>query len=178
MGVNRKNGKLLTSFLCTKKRQATGHKAAARAHAADVAGTFYKVSLCGVLHKAERHGLQRSLIQWLKTYLANRRIRAVMNGQRFAMHEIPPIGPQGTILGPTLFSSMSMTPKTTCLRQSGSRSMQMTWLYIRQSWIGRVQQLTLDSCGLQTAVDSLATWGTSWHIAFEATKSQVLTISP
>merc|ERR1711965_322758 len=48
--------------------------------AADIAGAFDKVSHLGVLHKAEACGLSGPLLAWLRSYLSDRTLRAILNG--------------------------------------------------------------------------------------------------
>ena len=74
-----------------------------RVLAVDIAGAFDKVSHNGVLHKAERCGISGPLLAWLRSYLTDSYIRAVIGGQSSPTHRIQSGVPQGSILGPTLF---------------------------------------------------------------------------
>ena len=71
--------------------------------AIDIAGAFNKVSHSGVLHKAKCYGISGPLLTWLRSYLENRQIKAVISGQSSTPHNIRAGVPQGSILGPTLF---------------------------------------------------------------------------
>ena len=126
-----------------------------RALADNIAGAFYKVSHRGVPHKTEWYGLQRSLIQWLKSYLANRRIRAAVNGQTSATHQITTGVPQGRILGLTLLllyvndAKDHLPPSVGLAVYADDVTLSKAIL----NW----ESAAADTGVLQTAVDSLAT---------------------
>ena len=74
-----------------------------RVLAVDIAGAFDKVSHRGLLRKAEALGISGELLEWIRSYLSDRKLQAVLGG-----HTSPPQGidagvPQGSILGPILF---------------------------------------------------------------------------
>ena len=74
-----------------------------RVLAVDIAGAFDKVSHRGLLRKAEALGISGELLQWIRSYLSDRKLQAVVGG-----HTSPPQGIdagvlQGSILGPILF---------------------------------------------------------------------------
>ena len=148
---------------------------AVRIVAVDIAGAFDKVSHAGVLHKAKAYGVSGNLLKWLHSYLADRRIQAVVSGQTSPKFRISSGVPQGSILGPTLFllyvnDMEDHLPATTQLAIYADD----TTLY---QCIPSLTALPVGLAQLQNAVDALAEWGQSWKIAFEPTKSQVLTIS-
>ena len=57
----------------------------------------------GLLHKAEAYGITGQLLAWLRNYLSDRRISAVVGGHASAARAIDAGVPQGSVLGPTLF---------------------------------------------------------------------------
>ena len=75
---------------------------AVHALAIDIAGTFDKVSHPGVLHKAKCYGMSGPLLTWLRSYLENRQIKAVVRGQSSTPHIIRAGVPQVSILRRTL----------------------------------------------------------------------------
>ena len=87
-------------FECTR---ALGRGGCVRVLAIDIAGAFDKVSHRGLLSKAEALGISGELLQWVRSYLSDRKLQAVVGG-----HTSPPQGIdagvlQGSILGPILF---------------------------------------------------------------------------
>ena len=80
-----------------------GRNGIARLVAVDIAGAFDKVSHTGILHKIEMPGIGGSILPWLRFYLQERKIRAVVCGQTSSHFPIQADVQQGIILGPTLF---------------------------------------------------------------------------
>ena len=74
-----------------------------RVLAVDIAGAFDKVSLRGPLRKAEALGISGELLQWIRSYLADRKLRAVVAGHTSTSQGIGAGVPQGNILVPILF---------------------------------------------------------------------------
>ena len=61
-----------------------------------IAGAFDKVSHLGVLHKAKCSGISGPLLTWLRRYLENRQIKALVGGQSSTPHNVRACVPQGT----------------------------------------------------------------------------------
>ena len=57
-----------------------------------------------VLHKLKMYGIDGNLHQWLTDYLSNRKQRVVLNNSFSSWSNVPAGVPQGSILGPLLFS--------------------------------------------------------------------------
>ena len=70
--------------------------------AVDITGAFYKVSHRGLLRKAEALGISGELLQWIRSYLTDRKLRAVVAGHASLPRGIDAGVPQG-ILGPVFF---------------------------------------------------------------------------
>ena len=142
--------------------------------AIDIAGAFDKVSHPGVLHKAKCYGISGPLLTWLRSYLKNRQIKAVVGGQSSTPHNIRAGVPQGSILGPTLFllyvnDCQDILPPGIGLGTYADD----TTLY--QS-ISTTTDIPDASVALQQATYAISHWGSTWRIAFEPTKSQALQI--
>ena len=69
----------------------------------DMAKAFDKVPNETLLYKLEMLGVRDPLLGWLRSYLANRQHRTLIDG--FASHwrYVPSGVPQGSIIGPLLF---------------------------------------------------------------------------
>ena len=171
-------GGLSTADLLTKlhhewsKSLASG--GAVHVLAIDIAGAFDKVSHSGVLHKAKCYGISGPLLTWLRSYLENRQIKAVVGGQSSTPHNIRAGVPQGSILGPTLFllyvnDCQDILPPGIGL---GTYTDDTT-LY--QS-ISSTTDIPDASEGLQQATGAISHWDSTWRIAFEPAKSQALQI--
>jgi hypothetical protein len=69
----------------------------------DVSKAFDKVWHKGLLLKLKSNGIAGDLYHWLESYLADRKIRVVINGQSAEWAKTNAGVPQGSILGPLLF---------------------------------------------------------------------------
>ena len=69
----------------------------------DVSKAFDKVYHEGLLFKLKQIGVTGSLLNWMKSYLSDRKIRVTLNGKCSGWKEINAGVPQGSILGPLLY---------------------------------------------------------------------------
>ncbi|XP_065658675.1 uncharacterized protein LOC136083197 [Hydra vulgaris] len=69
----------------------------------DFAKAFDKVSYRRLLHKLQLYGLNESLINWIKSFLANRKQRVVIGYSLSCWKMVLSGVPQGSVLGPLLF---------------------------------------------------------------------------
>jgi len=142
--------------------------------AVDIAGAFDRVSHRGLLHKLEAYGVHGPLLNWLRSYLTGRTIRAVVNGHGSQTLPITAGVPQGSVLGPTLFllyvnDLEDHLPDGVELAVYADDTTMYTFL--------RTKDSCEDDCAaLQAAVDVLSRWGKEWWISFEPSKSYAMTI--
>ena len=74
-----------------------------RAIALDISKAFDRVWHKGLLHKISSYGIAGNVFSIIKSFLSDRFIRVVVDGQKSEAHSINAGVPQGSILGPTLF---------------------------------------------------------------------------
>ena len=148
---------------------------AVRTLAVDIAGAFDKVSHLGVLHKLRSYGIAGTLHQWMTSYLTDRNLQAVVGGATSSRFPVTAGVPQGSILGPTLFlvyvndAADVLPPGAVPATYADD-----TTLYVL---IPSVNHAATSCNTLQTGMDALAEWGTTWRIQFEPSKSQAMTIT-
>ena len=70
----------------------------------DFAKAFDKVSHEKLLLKLEAYGIDSILIRWVKGFLSNRRQRVVIGDNSSEWVEVTSSVPQGSVLGPLLFT--------------------------------------------------------------------------
>ena len=70
----------------------------------DIKGAFDKVWHNGLCSKLIGKGVCGELLTWIRSYLTNRSIKVVLSGQSSGTSPINASFPQGSILGPLLFS--------------------------------------------------------------------------
>ena len=142
--------------------------------AVDIAGAFDRVSHAGVLHQAACCRVTGYLLTWLKSYLRDRQLKAVVSGQESPLYPVQAGVPQGSVLGPTLFllyvnSCEDVVPNGVKLAVYADD----TTLY----QVLRTEATILQSRSLlQAAVDAVFAWGAAWKIRFQPSKSQALII--
>ena len=74
-----------------------------RAIALDIPKAFDKVWHAGLLHKLKAYGVAGSILSILESFLKERSLKVVLDGQSSPLYNINAGVPQGSVLGPTLF---------------------------------------------------------------------------
>ena len=132
------------------------------------------MSHAGVLHQAACCGFTGDLLTWLKSYLRDRQLKAVVSGQESPLYPVQGGVPQGSILGPALFLLYVNTCEdavSDCVKLAVYAD-DTTLYQVLRTEATIIQSRSL----LQAAVDAVFTWGAAWKIRFEPSKSQALVI--
>ena len=69
----------------------------------DFEKAFDKIPHCHLLCKLKSYGVSETLVNWIQSFLCQRRHRVRINNKFSAWKDVPSGIPQGTILGPILF---------------------------------------------------------------------------
>ena len=118
------------------------------------------------MHKLSVYGIQGKLLNWIKSFLTNRRQRVLLNGSPSDWEAVVSGVPQGTIMGPIFFLLfVNDVPNT--LNCNVMLFADDTQLY---STINEEQ----DCINLQADLDSLVNWSKDWLINFNKKKCVVL----
>ena len=140
--------------------------------ALDISKAFDKVWHRGLLHKLRSYGIGGDTHRLLASFLEDRRISVVLDGQRSSTKEINAGVPQGSVLGPTLFllyindlpdsivSNLVVYADDTTLFNSIERSRDST----------RRRQFLYDV--LNKDLQTISEWGSKWHVSFNPSKTQ------
>ena len=76
---------------------------ATRAVALDISKAFDRVWHAGLLHELKSYGISGQIFGLISSFLSNRRLRVVLDGNSSQEYPVNAGVPQGSILGPTLF---------------------------------------------------------------------------
>ena len=136
----------------------------------DFQKAFDSVPHVRLLRKLTCMGIQGKLLQWVKTFLSDRRQRVVVNGSHSEWAPVVSGIPQGSVLGPVLFLLFvndlpSCAVSDTCLFADDTK------LYT-----GVAQRL--GSVQLQKDLDKMALWAEKWQLPFNKGKCCVLHMGP
>ena len=131
---------------------------------------FDRVYHDGLIHKLQCMGIEGNLLQWLTSYLFNRRQRVVINGQSSQWKDTNAGVPQGSILGPLLFliyvnDIVDDLESSPCLFADDTSLLEV---------ISDVQT-SFDKLNRDLA--RLADWANQWRVTFNATKTVHMVIS-
>ena len=119
-----------------------------------------------LLSKLHSLGIRGKLLCWLKAFLTNRRQRVVVNGAVSGWCDVTSGIPQGSVLGPVLF-----TLYVNDLPEIVTSSVQ---LFADDMKIYRGIRSTVDHDQLQADLETLATWSKKWLLPFNVTKCSTL----
>ena len=141
-----------------------------RAIFCDVSKAFDRVWHKGLLYKLKQTGINAPLLEWLTSYLSNRRQRVVIPGAYSAWVEIAAGVPQGSILGPLLFL-IYINDIVLDIHSNIRLFADDTSLYLI------VNDPVESARKLNSDLDTIHQWAKRWLVKFNPAKSESLLIS-
>ena len=142
-----------------------------RAVALDISKAFDKVWHKGLILKLSRNGISGNVLGIIESFLSNRSLNVVINGQTSKAHSINAGVPQGSLLGPTLFLLFINDLPNHIIRSLVSVYADDTTLYGRTSKDQNDESLASD---LSSDLDIIQKWGKEWLVTFNASKTKLL----
>lgn len=148
----------------------------ARAIALDISKAFDKVWHTGLLCKLKSYGISGHIYQIIESFLSDRKIKVVLDGQCSSVYSITSGVPQGSILGPILFllfindlpdemmSELAMFADDTSLYSTVSE---------KTCFFDRLELASSLESDLRSATD----WGKQWLVTFNSSKTKLLSIN-
>jgi len=140
--------------------------------ALDIKGAFDKVWHNGLLAKLVSKGVSGKLLLWLQNYLSGRSIKVVQSGQASGTAEINASVPQGSILGPLLFSVFIDDLVDTCEND--------LYLYADDSTLYatiRPGDRKAVEASLNRDLQRIKAWADKWKVTFEPSKCKSMVMS-
>ena len=131
----------------------------------DFQKAFDKVPHQLLLHKLEAYGIRGETSNWIKNWLGGRTQRVVING---SMSDWEPVGsgaPQGSVLGPILF--------TIFINDLGTDILGKLLKFADDTKTFGIANTIQDCMTLQGDLDKLVNWSETWGMAFNAKKCMV-----
>ena len=146
-----------------------------RAIALDISKAFDKVWHAGLLHKLKAYGVDGSILSILESFLKERSLKVVLDGQSSPLYNINAGVPQGSVLGPTLFLVFINDLPDEVLSRIGIYADDTT-LY---SSLGKAEvfERVESAAELEFDLQSIVEWGNRWLVSFNATKTKLLSFN-
>ena len=153
--------------------RAFNRSGATRAVALDISKAFDRVWHAGLLHKVKSYGISGQIFRLISSFLSNRRLRVVLDGNSSQEYPVNAGVPEGSILGPPLFllyinglpddviCDIAIYADDTTLYSKCDRASDL--------W----QQLELAS-ELESDLRDTVDWGKKWLVDFNAGKTQLV----
>ena len=140
--------------------------------ALDIKGAFDKVWHKGLLAKLGSKGVSGKLLSWLQNYLSDRSIKVVLSGQASETAAINASVPQGSILGPLLFSVFIDDLVDACEND----------LYLFADDSNLSAPIKSGDCNtveasLNRDLQRMKAWADKWKITFEPSKCKTMVMS-
>ena len=136
----------------------------------DISKAFDKVWHRGLLFKLEKVGIKGNLLEWIKSYLSDRKQRVVINNQNSDYTNVEAGVPQGSILGP-LFFLIYINDITENIRSNIRLFADDTSLYLI------IDSPFTSATILNKDLTVIQNWADRWLVLFNAAKTVMMTIS-
>ena len=140
-----------------------------RSVALDISKAFDKVWHKGLLHKLQSYGITGKILAVIKSFLSNRKMKVVLDGQSSQFYFLNAGVPQGSVLGPTLFLIYINDLPDNILSSFIDIFADDSTIYSSST---STQSLDSIAQNLSSDLASVVTWGEKWLVSFNATKTK------
>ena len=136
----------------------------------DFAKAFDKVPHGLLVNKLKAHGIRGRVLEWIKTWLAGRKQRTVLNGAASEWAPVESGVPQGSVLGPLCFL-VYINDIDNC-----AEVVDIINKFADDTKVGHKVLGPEDAAVLQQCLDQLQDWATTWGMSFNVQKCKVMHI--
>ena len=119
--------------------------------------------------KLYEHGIQESLLVWIKAWLSGRRQKVVLNGKSSSWASVHSGVPQGSVLGPLAFIIYIND-----LDEVVGNLLTILCKFADDTKLGKTITCDADRDELQESLDKLCKWSTDWCMRFNTDKCKVM----
>ena len=124
----------------------------------DFSKAFDTVAHRRLLQKLDHYGIRGSMLQWLASWLTNRKQQVVVDGEFSSEVKVTSGVPQGTVLGPLMFLIY--------VNNIGKGISSRIRLFADDALLYREIKEQKDADTLQEDLKKLETWSTTWQMSF------------
>ena len=134
----------------------------------DFSKAFDKVPHKRLIKKLEGYGIQEDVLRWIAEWLGDRKQRVQLNGHRSGWMEVRSGVPQGSVLGPLLFTIFidDIDEQVLCEISKFADDTKIA------SQVNTLNDIRL----LQRSLDKLVAWANKWEMRFNVNKCGVMHI--
>ena len=135
----------------------------------DFSKAFDTVPHKKLLYKLEQYGIRGKLHKWIHSFLCNRKMKVVIDGESSQETEVLSGVPQGTVLGPLLF--------LVHINDLPANVTSKVRLFADDCLLYRKIKSSKDQEDLQEDLNKLEVWALNWGMKFNAKKCYILSIT-
>ena len=136
----------------------------------DISKAFDRVWHRGLIHKLDSVGIRGKILEWIKSYLSDRKQAVVVKGEASSFLPVSAGVPQGSVLGP-LFFLIYINDINLNLESTTKLFADDTSAYL--SLDNDIQREEI----LNSDLNKISLWATTWKVKFSAPKTDLLNIS-
>ena len=141
--------------------------------ALDIKGAFDRVWHNGLSAKLQAKGISGKLLKWIESYLTGRSLEVILNGQSSSTFYFNASVPQGSILGPLLFSIFIDDIVSECENELFLYADDST-LYCK---VDSISKRAESAASINRDLVKLKAWADRWKVIFEPSKCQAMIVS-
>lgn len=135
----------------------------------DFSKAFDKVPHKRLAYKLQHYGISGKILSWINAFLSQRTQCVVINGVKSSLGAVSSGVPQGTVLGPLLFSLY--------INDLPTRINSTIRMFADDCILYRTIDCINDSHRLQQDLDEFSSWSKSWQIDLNASKCKSMVVT-